>query len=147
MRCDGTDAEHMPRYREGLVKVLDTLSGELPDATIMFVSQWASVKTYAAAVTAFDPTHMAGTSPCDIVDPETLEAVPEKEAGLQALVDEYFATVVDVCASYANCLTDEGAMQTMTLVPEDLSPDLNHLSVSGHAKMAALAWDALYGDR
>ncbi len=28
--------------------------------------------------------------------------------------------------------------------PEDLSPDLDHVSVSGHAKMAAIAWDVLW---
>ena len=36
-------------------------------------------------------------------------------------------------------------MQTMKLDKADLAEDLNHLSVAGHHKMAALAWQALYG--
>jgi len=36
-------------------------------------------------------------------------------------------------------------MQTMRLQKRDLSHDLNHLSVAGHHKMAALAFQALYG--
>jgi hypothetical protein len=143
MQCDGPDAEHLPVYREGLVKVMDVLEKDVPDATVLFVSQWGSVQIYDAAVMQTDPRHVAGTGPCDTVDPSTLDAVPAKEAGLQALVDEYFATIVDVCAQYANCMTDDGAMQQLALAPEDLTSDLDHLAVSGHAKMAAIAWDVL----
>ena len=143
MQCDGTDAEHLPVYREGLVKVMDALSEGVPDATVLFVSQWGSVQIYDAAVLQIDPRHVAGTGPCDTVDPATLHAVPAKEAALQALVDEYFATIVDVCAQYANCMTDSGAMQKLALAPEDLTSDLDHLTASGHTKMAAIAWDVL----
>lgn len=144
IQCDGTDAQNLPLYREGLVDVMDTLTGALPDATILFVDQWASVAAYDAAAMARDPAHLAGDGLCDVVDPTTLKVVPEKEAALQTLVDEYFATIKDVCAQYANCITDEGAMQNLALATEDITPDFNHLTVSGHAKMAAIAWDVLY---
>ncbi|MFB7891729.1 hypothetical protein ACFC1I_05990 [Microbacterium sp. NPDC056044] len=146
MQCDGTDAEHLPVYREGLVEVMEALTEGVPDATVFFVSQWGTVEIYDAAVSQIDPSHVAGTGPCDTVDPATLEVVPEKEAGEQAIVDDYFATIVDVCSAYENCRTDEGAMQSMAIDPEDLTPDLNHLMATGHAKMAAIAWAALYPD-
>lgn len=146
MQCDGSDAEHLPVYRAGLVEVMDALAEGVPDATVFFVSQWASAEIYDAAVSKIDPSHVAGTGPCDTVDPASLEVVPEKEAGMQALVDEYFATIVDVCSAYENCRTDEGAMQTLRLDPADLTPDLDHLTAAGHAKMAAIAWGELYPD-
>src|SRR6478735_7244529 len=93
MQCAGTDSEHLPVYREGLVKVMYALAGGVPDATVLFGSQWGSVQIYDAAVVHIDPRHVAGTGPCDTVDPSTLDAVPAKEAALQALVDEYFAKI------------------------------------------------------
>lgn len=144
MQCDGTDEEHLPVYRDGLVRVMDVLSAGLPDATILFVSQWGSVEEYTAAAIGVDPSHLAGTGPCDVVDPTTLEVVPEKLPPFQQLVDAYFNTIVEVCSAYAHCITDEGAMQAMQLDPADLTPDLNHLKPSGHAKMAEIAWNVLY---
>jgi hypothetical protein len=40
-----------------------------------------------------------------------------------------------------------GAMQRMDLEPQDLTPDTNHLSVTGQAKMAAIAWSVLFPGR
>jgi hypothetical protein len=34
-------------------------------------------------------------------------------------------------------------MQAMEVVPGDLSPDYNHLSIQGHRDYAAIAWPAL----
>jgi hypothetical protein len=61
------------------------------------------------------------------------------------LVDHYFGIVTAVCAKYPTCRTDHGAMQKMQLAKGDLATGLDHLSVAGHRKMAALAWRALYG--
>jgi hypothetical protein len=36
-------------------------------------------------------------------------------------------------------------MQALKLQRADLTPDLNHLSVSGQRKMAAYAFDAIFG--
>ena len=49
----------------------------------------------------------------------------------------------------ANDLFEVGAVligrnvDVADLVAEDLTPDMNHLSVAGHGKMAALEWKAL----
>ena len=91
------------------------------------------------------PIHITGAGPCDTVDPTTKQIVPAKEAYLQGLVDDYFGIITAVCSKYPACRTDGGAMQGMDLAPTDLSTDMNHLSVAGHAKMAQIAVGALYG--
>ncbi len=147
MQCDGTDDANLPVYRDKLAGVLDTLTSIAPDADILFVSQPVDAQHYSDTVMAVDPAHLAGTGPCDVVDTTSLQLVPTRVAGLQALVDEYFDAIVQVCAKYPRCRTDEGAMQEMALDPEDLTSDRNHFSVTGQAKMAAIAWSVLYPGR
>jgi lysophospholipase L1-like esterase len=142
-KCDGTDAANYGPYRTKLTEVLDTLAQGLPGSRIFIVSQWADVKTYDRVVFAIDPGHLAGDGPCDTVNPKTMKIDPAKEAYLQRLVDDYWGIVTSVCAAHPTCRTDGGAMQRMDLKPEDLSSDRNHLSVAGHAKMAAMVWAAL----
>ena len=38
-------------------------------------------------------------------------------------------------------------MQRMRLDEQDLTQDMNHLTVQGHHKMAAIAFHTLYGQR
>src|SRR3954454_1196862 len=143
IRCDGTDTQNYEPYRASLTKVIDTLTQGVPTARIFFVSQWADVKTYDQAVFSIDPDHMAGTGGRDIVHATSTKVLPARETYLQGLVDDYFKVITEVCSRYAACATDGGANQHMHLVPEDLTPDLDHLSVAGQAKMAALEWTAL----
>ena len=145
MRCDGTDSQNFQPYRQRLTAVMDQLTSDLPDAEVFFVSQWASVKEYDRTIMKIDRGHIAGTGPCDTYNHETKRLDPKRERYLQRLVDRYWAIVTSVCEQYENCRTDGGIMQTMKLDKDDLVGDLNHLTVSGHHKMAALAWQALYG--
>jgi len=145
MRCDGTDSQNFQPYRQRLTAVMDQLTSDLPDAEVFFVSQWASVKEYDRTIMKIDRGHIAGIGPCDTYNLETKRLDPKRERYLQRLVDRYWAIVTSVCEQYENCRTDGGIMQTMKLDKDDLVGDLNHLTVSGHHKMAALAWQALYG--
>lgn len=145
IQCDGTDAQHLPTYRQRLSAVMDVLAEGLPAATVFLVSQWSSVEIYDAAVVQVDPWHLAGPGPCSTLD-STGAPDPVREAEFQAIVDSYIQAVAEVCADYEECRTDEGAMQELALEPEDLTEDLDHLSVAGQAKMAAIAWEVLYGD-
>jgi hypothetical protein len=145
MRCDGTDAQNLPLFHERLLGILGTLTEGLPGARILFVSQWADVSRYSTVVAAIDPGHLAGDGPCDVIDPSSMGLEPLKEAGLQALVDDYFGVIVDACSRFPTCGTDGGAMQAMDLVPDDLAPDLDHLSIQGQRKMAGIAFRALFG--
>jgi hypothetical protein len=145
IKCDGTDPQNYGPYRTKLTAVLDALTTDLPDADIFFVSQWGSVKEYDRTVMKIDPDHVTGTGPCDPIDLETRKLDPKHEVYLQHLVDHYWSIVTDVCRQYPTCRTDHGVMQQMKLDRSDLAQDMNHLSVAGHHKMAALAWRALYG--
>jgi lysophospholipase L1-like esterase len=145
IQCDGTDPQNFGPYRRKLTGVMDTLTRDLPHADVFFVSQWATVKEYDRVAALIDPSHISGTGPCDPIDLETRKLDPKHEAYLQHLVDRYWGIVTAVCAQYPLCRTDHGAMKKMRLQKRDLGDDLDHLSVAGHAKMAALAWKALYG--
>ena len=145
IQCDGSDPQNYGPYREKLTAVMDALTQDLPDADIFFVSQWGDVKEYDRAVMQIDPAHITGTGPCDPINLETRKLDPRHEAYLQHLVDHYFAIVSAVCAQYPTCRTDQNAMQGLRLAKGDLAADLNHLSVAGHHKMAALAFQTLYG--
>lgn len=144
-KCDGTDAANYDPYRTKLTQVLDTLAQGLPDAQIFIVSQYADAQTYDRVVFGIDPSHLAGDGACDTVNPQTMQIDPAKEASLQKMVDDYWGIVTDVCALHPTCRTDGGAMQHIDLKPEDLGSDLNHLSVAGHAKKAAMVWAVLHG--
>jgi hypothetical protein len=146
IRCDGTDAENYEPYRKRLKQVLDILTEGLPDARVFFVSQWADVRTYDKVVQQVDPSHITGSGPCDPIAPGSTKIDRAKEAYLQGVVDTYFRIITETCALYPACRTDEGAMQSMALTTEDLASDMNHLSVAGQAKMAALVFAALSGD-
>ena len=145
IQCDGSDPQNYGPYRSKLTGVMDSLTQDLPNADVFFVSQWASVEEYDRTVRSIDSSHITGTGPCDPIDLETRRLDPKHEAYLQHLVDHYWGIVTAVCAQYPHCRTDHGVMQTMQLDRGDLAEDLNHLSVAGHHKMAALAWKALYG--
>ncbi|GAB3589427.1 hypothetical protein GCM10027446_01770 [Angustibacter peucedani] len=147
IKCDGTDDQNYERFRQQLTTVMDALARDLPDARVFFVDQWSSVKTYDRVALQVNPDKLKGSGPCDVADTRTGKVLPAKEAYLQGLVDRYFAIIGDVCGLYPRCRTDGGALQGLRLTPPDLSPDMNHLSVSGHRKMAALVFEVLYGKR
>ena len=145
IKCDGTDPQNYAPFRQKLTAVMDSLTQDLPDADVFFISQWASVKDYDRTVMKIDPDHITGGGPCDPIDLGTRRLEPKHEQYLQRLVAHYWRIVTGVCARYPTCRTDKGVMGTMRLVPADLASDMNHLSVAGHHKMAAMVWRALYG--
>lgn len=145
IQCDGSDPQNYGPYRQKLTAVLDAVTRDLPDAQVFFVSQWATVKEYDRLLLKIDRSHITGTGPCDPIDLETRRLDPQHERYLQHLVDHYWGIVTDVCGAYPHCRTDQGLLQTMKLDKADLVEDENHLSVAGHAKMAAMVFDYLYG--
>jgi lysophospholipase L1-like esterase len=145
IQCDGSDPQNYGPYRRKLTAVLDQLTQDLPNAQIFFVSQWATVKEYDRLLLKVDPSHITGTGPCDPINLETRRLDPQHERYLQHLVDHYWSIITDVCGTYPTCRTDKGLMQTMKLEKGDLVEDENHLSVAGHATMAAMVFDYLYG--
>jgi hypothetical protein len=145
MLCDGTDPQNFGPYEQKLTGVLDALTRDLPKAKIFFVDQWANAASYDKVALQIKPGPPPGTGPCDVVNAATGKFDKRREVYVQALVDHYFAIITNVCGKYPSCQTDRGAMQDLRLDKADLTADLNHLSVSGQMKMAAIAFSALYG--
>jgi lysophospholipase L1-like esterase len=147
IRCDGTDPDNYQPFADTLEQVLATIEEQDEGAQVFFVGQWGSVEEYTTAISRLPSAVAAnqGTGPCDVFTPEG-KRNPKAEAYLQQVVDAYFARIADVCSRHAQCWTDEGAMQTMTLAPADLTDDHNHLTVRGQRRMAEIVWAALPDD-
>jgi hypothetical protein len=145
MRCDGTDEQNYRPYGRTLEQVMQRIEQELPGARTFFVSQWADVTAWAEwaqhvqAHVANDPSG----GPCDIFDDHGRPR-PAGIASMQEITERYWAEIERVCRRHEGCHTD-GLAENREFVPvdEDLSVDMNHLSVAGHAKFAAIAWKAL----
>jgi lysophospholipase L1-like esterase len=144
IKCDGTDKANVKTFGKTLGDVLTTIDDRDPGAQVFLVSQWASVQTYITAVKDFPSAH-SGTTGDGLCDTFTFggKVRPAGIAALQRLVDAYFATVQQVCNAHPRCWTDDAAMQKMPVRRSDLTDDLSHLSVPGHAVMARYAWAAL----
>ena len=76
------------------------------------------------------------------LDPEG-HLVPKELARLEGVTHQYEAQLKAGCQKVTRCRYDEGAFGDIVDRPEYLAPDLNHFSVKGHAKAAAVAWAAM----
>ncbi|MDQ7907601.1 GDSL-type esterase/lipase family protein [Phytohabitans sp. ZYX-F-186] len=145
IRCDGTDPDNYDPFAQTLRTALQTITQAAPQARIYMLSQWATVANYTETIADMPggPEANTGTGPCDTFDANR-RIRPKAVAYLQDVVDHYHQQLATVCAAFPTCTYDQGALQKMTLVPADLSPDLNHLSIDGHRKYAEHAWNALF---
>lgn len=145
IQCDGTDAENYAPFATTLRRTLAFINERVPKAQIFMISQWATVENYTNAIKAIPGKRAeeSGDELCSVFDSSGRIRTAGITA-LQELVDAYHARTASTCASVHNCRYDQGALQHMTVVPGDLSPDANHLSIQGQRKMAAVAWAALY---
>lgn len=145
MRCDGTDADNYRAFASSLDEQLTDIRARAPDVQFYVTSQWASVEAWTrwAARHEWKVAENSGSGPCDVFDSEGRPR-PAGMRSLQRIVDAYWARLERVCAAHSGCFTD-GYAQQREFVPtdRDLSSDLNHLSLAGHAKFAAIAWRAL----
>ena len=62
---------------------------------------------------------------------------------LDAAIHGYEAQLAAGCTIVRNCRYDGGALGNIVDRRDYYSSDLNHLSITGHAKEAAVAWAAL----
>jgi lysophospholipase L1-like esterase len=147
MRCDGTDPENYAAFGSTLDRVLRLVQKKVPGVSLFLVSQWATVETWSAWA-SHHPEQVAensGTGPCDVFAADGTV----RQAGvrsMQRIVDGYWSVIEKVCAALPDCYTDGAAMQTMKVTDRDVAADLNHLSIEGHARMAAIAWKAFPAD-
>ena len=138
--CDNSG--HKP-FGAAFAQVLDVLATGAPDARIFVVSQFGSPGTAAKALTLKQRRRFGGgPGRCDFLDASGA-VIPKRVADLDAVIHRYEAAVATACKAVANCRYDGGAFGRIVDRPEYISHDLQHLSVQGHAKAAAVAWSAL----
>jgi len=140
VRCDGSN---IPKFQSTLVSVLKVLAKGPPNTRIFVVSQFGSPATYAASLTLAQRKQFGGGSgPCDFID-SAGDVIPERVANLESAIQRYEAALAAACKRVAICRYDGGAFSRIVDRAEYLSSDLNHFSIKGHAKAAAVAWEAM----
>ena len=143
LQCDGSDAQNLPAFKSRVVDVVTFLQQNIPGVKIYFDDQAVDVRHYDM-VLAQRPgglDHLDTGDDCSVVKGAKID--PAGEARLQKLVDQYFAQLKRNCISVHKCATDGGALQDMTVTDADITVDMDHFTVPGLAKVAAIVWDTL----
>jgi hypothetical protein len=136
-------ARDYARFRSTFVSALEVLARGAPESSFFVVSQFGSPSTYAKALTGAQRRRFGGgRGPCEFLD-SAGRVVPRKLARLDRVIHGYEAQLRAGCTRFDQCRYDGGAFGRIVDRREYISRDLNHLSVKGHAKAAAVAWAAL----
>jgi hypothetical protein len=141
MVCPATASDYAS-FRARLVKALRVLAAGLPRSRFFLVSQFGMPTTEWRTYSPAQRRDMGGTGPCDYLDPQG-EVVAGKLARLSRIVVGYEAQLKAGCARVPRCTYDGGAFARQVHRRRYVSEDLNHFSVAGHARAAAVAWAAL----
>jgi hypothetical protein len=148
--CDGTDDQNVHEYGAEVAAVVDHLQATAPGTRVFFNDTPFSVHQYDAALMTIDGgrEHIDWPgSPCDPLGEDgTID--PAGERYQQQVYDDYYGRLQDICAARSDCATDGHALQdeTFTASAEDFADDLDHLSVRGLAREAAVVWRTLPPD-
>lgn len=139
--CPATAGDYAA-FRATFVSALNVLARGAPSARVFVVSQFGSPTTTAMNFTLAQRKALGGgTGPCDFLDASG-EVVPTALANLEMVIHGYEAQLAAGCKRFAKCRYDGGAFGRIIDRPE-YTHDLNHFSVKGHAKAAAVAWSAM----
>ena len=142
MVCPAAAAD-LAAFRATFVSALRVIREGAPNASLFVVSQFGSPAPYASLLTAAERQSVGGgTGPCDFID-STGQIVTDKISVLDAAIHGYEAQLAAGCTIVRNCRYDGGALGNIVDRRDYYSSDLNHLSITGHAKEAAVAWAAL----
>jgi hypothetical protein len=140
--CPAT-AHDYAAFRSTFVSALKTLASSAPGSSIFVVSQFGSPGTYARSLTRAERRTFGGNGFCDFVDPNG-RIVPKKVARLDKVIHGYETQLRSGCTRFSQCRYDGGAFGRIVDKREYVAPsDLNHFSIKGHAKAAAVAWAAM----
>ena len=145
IRCDGTDDANYASFGTEFAAALQRIAKGAPEASILVVSSpWASAANYSEVVgqTAAGLAANTGTGPCDLFDDEG-RLQPEHLAYFEAVAARYFEEIDTSCSKLPRCYYDDGALHRLPITADDITPDLNHLSISGQSKQAAIEWEVL----
>jgi hypothetical protein len=139
--CPATKRDYAA-FRSTFLSALRVLARGAPQSSFFVVSQFGSPTTEWRTFTLAERKSFGGTGPCDYLNPIG-KVVPKKLARLETIIHGYEAQLKAACKRVHQCRYDGGSFGRIVNKREFVSSDLNHFSVKGHAKAAAVAWAAL----
>jgi hypothetical protein len=137
-----TTPRKLADFRATFVSALSVIARRAPSASMFVVSQFGSPGTYARALTVAERQTFGGTGACDFVDPAG-GIVPSKVANAETAIHGYEAQLAAGCTHFRQCRYDGGAVGRIVDKRAYYGNDLNHLTIAGHAEVAAVAWAAM----
>jgi hypothetical protein len=132
-------ARDYAQFRSTFISALDVLAKGAPESSFFVVSEFGSPTTYWKALSPAQRRSIGGTGPCAFLDPDG-RLVAKELRRLEKIIHGYEAQLEAGCERFRHCRYDGGAFGRVVDRPEYITPDLNHFSVQGHAKAAAVAW-------
>ncbi len=143
IRCDGTDAEHIPELGQDVRATLDIITTSSPNAHVLIVGQFGRPDpSFIRKLVGHDPrvkAALTGTGMCDFFNPRGALVTAHFNT-LTEIIDAYEAEEARVCAEYRQCQTDGGVRAAYKDKLANFAPDWAHLNVAGQAKEAANVW-------
>ena len=142
IRCDGTDADHVVEFGDSIADALNVISTASPDSDILMVGQLGRPDpAFVERLVAADPSQkplLTGPAPCGFFDATGMwsrrtSAVSPASSTATKLSSSGAATPSLTAGPTALRAADVN-------VPENFSPDWNHLNVRGQAAAAELIW-------
>jgi hypothetical protein len=127
-------------FRSTFLSALKILARGAPNSRFFVVSQFGSPSNWRMLSPA-ERRSIGGTGPCAFLSPAG-RVVPKELTRLERIIHGYEAQLKAACKLVRQC-RDGGAFGRIIDKREYWSSDLNHFSVKGHAKAAAVAWAAL----
>jgi hypothetical protein len=141
MVCPAKAADYAA-FRSTFISALKVLAQGAPESSFFVVSQFGSPKPFALAITPVERRAFGGAGPCDFLDPAG-QLVPKKLAQLERVIHGYEAQLQAGCKRFGQCRYDNGAFGRIVDKRAYWNSGLDHFSVKGHAKAAAVAWSAM----
>jgi len=136
------DPPALSAYRGKLTTTLEKLERGTPDSREFVASQFGNPRTDARILTRKERASQGGTGPCDFMTPSGGVA-PKKLVRLERAIHAYEAAVRTACGAVRQCMYGGHALARTIDKRAYYSNDLNHFSIRGHARVAAVVWSAL----
>jgi lysophospholipase L1-like esterase len=141
LRCDGTDPQHYPEFRDNVTKAVQTVLKASPNASVVLIGDPGRPASYAKVIADLPttPKDFIDTRPCFLFSAN--KTINHTEvARVTTLLAAYEAQLAGACQGLRRCHTDGGAAARMELPIADYGEDFLHPSISGHAHIAAAEW-------
>jgi GDSL-like Lipase/Acylhydrolase len=129
-------------FRSTFISALKLLAQGAPESSIFVVSQFGSPSSTVKMLSPAERRRFGGTGPCAFLDPQG-RLVPKELARLDKTIHGYEAQLETRCKLVAQCRYDGGAFGRIVDKRALWNAGVDHPSIKGHAKAAAVAWAAM----